>query len=68
MVASAPILATRAGLPVYIPPPLPKVVVRARLIERLNERVRVSAGCTVLGLVKDQLQVLSGKLNAMFRV
>jgi hypothetical protein len=68
MVASAPILATRAGLPVYIPPPLPKVVVRPRLIERLKERVRVSAGGTVLGLVKDQLQVLSGKLNAMFRV
>jgi hypothetical protein len=66
MVASAPILATRAGLPIYIPPPLPKVVVRPRLIERLKEAL--SAGGTVLGLVKDQLQVLSGKLNAMFRV
>jgi hypothetical protein len=32
---SAPILAMRAGLPVYIPPPPPKVVVRPRLIERL---------------------------------
>ena len=33
MVASAPILATK----LYIPPPPPKVVVRTRLIERLNE-------------------------------
>src|SRR5215216_5802298 len=33
MVASVPILATK----LYIPPPPPKVVVRARLIERLNE-------------------------------
>ncbi len=33
MVASAPILATK----LYIPPRYPKVVVRARLIERLNE-------------------------------
>ena len=40
MVASVPILATK----LYIPPTPPKVVVHARLIERLNERVRVS-GC-----------------------
>src|SRR6266508_3460491 len=40
MVASAPILATK----LYIPQPPPKVVVRTRLLERLNERVRVSAG------------------------
>jgi LuxR family transcriptional regulator, maltose regulon positive regulatory protein len=33
MVASVPILATK----LYIPPPPPKVVVRARLIERLDE-------------------------------
>jgi LuxR family maltose regulon positive regulatory protein len=33
MVASAPILATK----LYIPPPPPQVVVRARLIERLDE-------------------------------
>ena len=33
MVASAPILATK----LYIPPPPPKVVVRTRLIERMNE-------------------------------
>ena len=33
MVASAPILATK----LYIPPPPPKVVVRTRLIERLDE-------------------------------
>jgi LuxR family transcriptional regulator, maltose regulon positive regulatory protein len=51
MVTSAPIPAmpipgTRAGLPVYIPPPPLKVVARTRLIEQLNERVRVSAGGT----------------------
>jgi hypothetical protein len=39
MAASAPILATK----LYIPAPPPKVVVRTRLIERLNERVHVSA-------------------------
>src|SRR5687767_4074045 len=33
MVASAPILATK----LYIPPPPPKVVIRTRLIERLDE-------------------------------
>jgi LuxR family maltose regulon positive regulatory protein len=33
MVASTSILATK----LYIPPPPPKVVVRTRLIERLNE-------------------------------
>jgi len=48
MVASAPILAvsilaTRAGLPVYIP----HLPVRTRLVERLNERVRVSVGRTM---------------------
>jgi len=37
MAASASILATRAGLPVYIAPPPPKVVVRTRLIEWLDE-------------------------------
>jgi len=42
IVASAPILSTRAGLPVYIP----HLPVRPRLIERLNERLRVSAGGT----------------------
>ena len=41
-----PIPGTRAGLPVYIPPPPLKVVARTRLIEQLNERVRVSAGGT----------------------
>src|SRR5688500_714327 len=40
MVASAPILATK----LYIPPPPPNVVVRNRLIERLNEGL--SAGRT----------------------
>ena len=40
MVASAPILATK----LYIPPPRPKVVLRPRLIERLNEGL--SAGRT----------------------
>ena len=40
MVASASILATK----LYIPPPTPKVVVRTRLIERLNEGL--SAGRT----------------------
>ena len=40
MVASAPILGTK----LYIPPPRAKAVLRPRLIERLNERVRVSAG------------------------
>jgi LuxR family transcriptional regulator, maltose regulon positive regulatory protein len=34
---STPILATK----LYIPPPRPNVVVRSRLIERLNERLRV---------------------------
>ena len=38
----APILATK----LYIPPPRAKIVLRPRLIERLNERVRVSAGHT----------------------
>ena len=33
MVAAAPILATK----LYIPPPPPKVVLRPRLIKRLNE-------------------------------
>ncbi len=42
MVASASILATK----LYIPPPPPKVVLRPRLIERLNERLRASAGGT----------------------
>jgi LuxR family transcriptional regulator, maltose regulon positive regulatory protein len=40
MAASVPILATK----LYIPPPPPKVVVRTRLIERLNEAL--SAGGT----------------------
>ena len=40
MVAPAPILATK----LYIPPPPPKVVVRTRLIEWLNEGL--SAGGT----------------------
>ena len=33
----------RQFLPVYLPPPPPKVVSRTRLIERLDERVSVSA-------------------------
>jgi ATP/maltotriose-dependent transcriptional regulator MalT len=39
---AVPILATK----LYIPSLLPKVVVRTRLLERLDERVRVSAGGT----------------------
>ena len=39
MVASAPILATK----LYLPPPPPKVVVRTRLIERLNEGLAAGA-------------------------
>jgi len=47
MVASAPILAVPIpGTKLYIPPPRAKIVVRTRLIERLNERVRVSVGGT----------------------
>src|SRR5215216_5886302 len=41
-ILAVPILATK----LYIPPPPPKVVVRTRLLERLDERVRVSAGGT----------------------
>ena len=39
---STPILATK----LYVPPPRAKIVLRPRLIELLNERVRVSSGRT----------------------
>jgi LuxR family transcriptional regulator, maltose regulon positive regulatory protein len=42
MAVLAPILATK----LYIPPPPPKVVIRARLLERLDESLRLSAGGT----------------------
>lgn len=42
MVTSASILTTK----LYILPPQSKAVLRPRLLERLNERVRVSAGGT----------------------
>ena len=38
MIASASILATRAGLPVYIPTPPPKVVLRLQRIETSSAR------------------------------
>ena len=39
-----PILATK----LYIPPPRPKVVIRSRLIERLNEALRSTPGVTLI--------------------
>ena len=44
MIASAPILATK----LFIPPPPPKVVVRARLIERLDEGRSAGAKLTLI--------------------
>ena len=41
---SAPILATK----LYIPPPRPKVVLRPRLIERLNEGLSASRKLTLI--------------------
>jgi LuxR family maltose regulon positive regulatory protein len=41
---SAPILATK----LYLPPPRPKVVLRPRLIERLNEGLQRTAGVTLI--------------------
>ena len=41
---SIPILATK----LYIPPPRPKVVLRSRLIERLNEGLRSKPGVTLI--------------------
>src|SRR6188474_3829240 len=56
MVASAsipavPILATK----LYIPPPPPKVVVRTRLIERLNEAPGMALICAPAGFGKTTL-------------
>ena len=55
MISSVPIPGTRAGLPVYIPPPPPKVVLRPRLIERLDEglavRLRLRAGTPGVTLI-----------------
>ena len=44
MVASAPILATK----LYIPPPPPKVVVRTRLLERLDEGLSEGSKLTLI--------------------
>jgi len=44
MVASAPILATK----LYIPPPPSKVVLRSRLIERLNEGLQRASSVTLI--------------------
>ena len=51
MVASAPILATK----LYIPPPPPKVVVRTRLIERLDEGSAVTVISAPAGFGKTTL-------------
>jgi hypothetical protein len=51
MVASAPILATKF----YIPPPPPKIVIRTRLIERLNEGLAVTLISAPAGFGKTTL-------------
>ncbi len=67
IVASASILATPAGLPVYIPSLPPKIVVRPRLIERLN--VGLSACNKPEGMLKEfRLEKEIAHLHSIFEI